>query len=122
MLSYGGVEHGWADQWSLCTLFTVREGDCIRTWAGLARNATAIDLHPKGDPLVAECRELGHINALRAALFKEYSNFHDRWCLQFLDWLCDPSNYVTAQHCIFIYIHIYIYIHYIYIYIYMYRW
>ena len=88
----------FADQYSLCTLFTVQEVDCIRKWGGLARIATAIDLNAKGDLLVAACRELEYKNALSAALFKQYFNFDDGSCLQFLDWLFDPSNYGTAPH------------------------
>ena len=41
LLSYGGVQRNCADQYSLCTEFGVQQADCIRTWAGLARNATA---------------------------------------------------------------------------------
>ena len=98
MLSYGAVERNCADQYSLCTLFTVQEADCIRTWAGLAGIATAIDLQAKGDLLVTACGELEHQNILRAALFKKHSTFDDRSCLHFRDWLCDPSNYGTASH------------------------
>ena len=98
MLSYAGVERNCADQYSLCRLFTVQEADCIRTWAGLARMTTATDLHAKGDLLVAACRETEHKNSLSAELFKESSTFDDLSCLQFLDWLCDPSNYGTASH------------------------
>ena len=47
---------------------------------------------------MAACRELEHKKALRAALLKEYSNFDDRSCLQYLDWLCDPANYGRASH------------------------
>ena len=82
----------------MCTLFTLQEADWICTWAGLARIATAIDLHTKRDLLVTACRELQHKNALSAALFKDYYNFDDCSCLQFLDWFYDPSNYGTASH------------------------
>ena len=88
----------FADQYLLCTLFTVQGVDCIRTWAGLARIITAIDLHAKGDLLVAACRELEYKNALSAALFKHYFNFDDGFYLQFLGWLFDPSNFGTAPH------------------------
>ena len=98
MLSYGGVERNCADHYSLCTLFTAQGADCIRMCARLARITTAMDLHQKRDLLVAACRELEHKNALSAALFKEYSNFDDRLCLQLLDQLCDPSHYGLALH------------------------
>ena len=61
-----------------------------------AYHKPAIDLQAKGYLLVAACRELQHKNALSAALLKGYSNFDDHSCPQFLDWLCDPSNYGTA--------------------------
>ena len=64
----------------------------------LPRITTAIDLHAKGDLLVAACRELEYKNALSAALFKRYFNFDDGSCLRFLGWLFDPSNFGTAPH------------------------
>ena len=81
-----------------CTPFNIQEADCVRLWSGLARIAAAIEFHGKGHLLVAACEKLEKKNSLSPALFKEYSNFDDRSCLQFLEWLCNPSNYGTATH------------------------
>ena len=50
----------FADQYSLCTLFTVQEAICIRTCAGLACITTAIDLHVHDSHVQSALHPLHH--------------------------------------------------------------
>ena len=88
----------YTDEHIFCTLFHPQQVDGIRTWTGFARIAAAIELHNKGHLLVAATKELEHKSALSAALIKDYSNFNDCSCPQFLEWLSEPRNYGTTSH------------------------